>query len=132
MGGFASFEEIQVWQKARLLINELYVITGRGAFAKDFGLRDQLRRAGVSTMANIAEGYERGGNREFLQFLSVAKASAGEVRSHLYLALDLHFIDNREFERLAGMSREVSKMLSGLMAYLRRTGMKGRKYLDPA
>jgi len=132
MARFTCFEEIQVWQKARVLANELYGITGSGAFAKDFGLRDQLRRAGVSTMANIAEGYERGGNKEFLQFLSVAKASAGEVRSHLYVALDLRFIDEKEFERLAGMSREVSKMLSGLMSYLRRTGMKGRKYIDPA
>jgi four helix bundle protein len=88
MRTFQSFEEIEAWQKARTLTREVYVATSEGAFSRDFGLRDQIRRAAVSIMSNIAEGYERSGTGEFVHFLSMAKGSTGEVRSQLYVALD--------------------------------------------
>jgi four helix bundle protein len=92
VGTFKSFEEINAWQKARELTRRVYQISGEGQSARDFGLRDQMRRACISIMSNIAEGYERSGTKEFVQFLSVAKGSVGEVRSQLYVALDQKYI----------------------------------------
>ena len=128
MSTFKSFEEINAWQKARELTRRVYRITDEGRFARDFGLRDQIRRACISTMSNIAEGYERGGTKEFVQFLSVAKGSVGEVRSQLYVALDQAYISQETFEHLSAEAIEISRMLSGLMKYLRKAGMKGSKY----
>ena len=88
MAKIEKFEDIQSWQKARTLTKEIYGVTLTGAFAKDFGLRDQIRRAAVSILSNIAEGFERGGDKEFLQFMAIAKGSAGELRAQLYVALD--------------------------------------------
>ena len=106
----------------------IYQVSKRGDFYKDFGLRDQIRRATSSVMSNIAEGYERDGNREFVQFLSQAKGSCGEIRSQLYMALDQNYLTPAEFEVLKGMASEVSRMISGLMAYLQRSEQRGRKY----
>lgn len=128
MSTFSTFEEIDAWQKARQLTKRIYQISAKGPFSRDFGLRDQVRRASVSIMSNIAEGYERGGTKEFLQFLSVAKGSVGEVRSHLYVALDQGYITEDVFQGLWVEAGEISKMLSGLMSYLRRSGFKGTKY----
>jgi len=100
MTGFRSFEDIESWQLARRLANEIYVISGRGKFAKDFVLRDQLHRASISVLSNIAEGFERGGNAEFVQFLSIAKGSVGEIRAQTYVALDRQYIDPAQFEQL--------------------------------
>jgi len=86
-----TFEDIESWKKARALTNEIYKITGAGTFARDFGLKDQIRRASVSILSNIAEGFERGGDKEFSQFLAIAKGSCGEVRAQLYIALDQKF-----------------------------------------
>ena len=86
MSTFRRFEDIEAWQKARELTKVVYQLSGRGHFAKDFGLRDQIRRASVSIMANIAEGFERDGTGEFIQFLAIAKGSAAEVLSHAYVA----------------------------------------------
>jgi four helix bundle protein len=128
MSTFRSFEEIDAWQKARDLTRSIYQVSGRGAFARDFALRDQIRRASISLMSNIAEGYERGGTKEFLQFLSVAKGSVGEVRSHLYVALDQSYIGTGDFEKLVNLAKEISRMLTGLMTYLRKAGLRGTKY----
>ncbi len=128
MSTFKSFEEMDAWQKARELTRTVYQISSEGEFARDFGLRDQMRRACVSTMSNIAEGYERSGTKEFVQFLDVAKGSAGEVRSQLYVALDQKYISDSAFAQLNGEATEISRMLSGLMKYLRKAGMKGSKY----
>jgi four helix bundle protein len=125
---FKSFEEINAWQRARNLTKRIYQISSEGLFARDYGLRDQMRRACISTMSNIAEGFERGGTKEFMQFLSVAKGSVGEVRSQLYVALDQEYISVATFEQLSGEAIEISRMLSGLMKYLRKSGMKGTKY----
>jgi four helix bundle protein len=92
MATFKRFEEIGAWQKSRELTREIYKITAAGRFGRDYGLRDQIRRASVSIMSNIAEGFERSGSGEFGQFLSTAKGSAGEVRSQLYVALDQEYL----------------------------------------
>lgn len=114
MAGIGRFEDIVAWQKARVLTREIYLVTASGGFAKDFGLRDQIRRASVSVMANIAEGFERAGRAEFHQFLVVDKASCAEVRSHLYVALDVGYIAEDVFRELSDMTEEVGKIIGGL------------------
>ena len=128
MAGVSGFEEIKAWQKTREMTRMIYQVSKQGDFYKDFGLRDQIRRATSSVMSNIAEGYERDGNREFVQFLSQAKGSCGEIRSQLYMALDQNYLTPAEFEVLKGMATEVSRMISWLMAYLQRSEQRGRKY----
>ena len=122
MGKFSSFEEIISWQKARELNSEIYKITNKSnSFSKDFGLRDQIRRASVSITSNIAEGFERQTTNEFIRFLYIAKASAGEVRSQLYVAFDINYLTKEEFEELKMKVNEVSKLISGLLKYLHST-----------
>jgi len=122
MAKFNSFEEIVSWQKARELNIEIYKITNSNdLFSKDFGLRDQIRRASISVSSNIAEGFERQTTKEFIRFLYIAKASAGEVRSQLYLAFDLSYVDKKEFNELKLKINEVSKLISGLLKYLHST-----------
>ncbi len=128
MGTIKSFEEIQAWQKARILTKEVYDITKLTPFSKDFGLRDQIRRASVSVMSNIAEGFERGGTKEFVQFLSIGKGSAGEVRSQLYVALDQGYINDGKFRNFVDLTTEVSSMIGGFMNYLRTSNIRGTKY----
>jgi len=128
MATFQTFEEIEAWQQARELTRRVYEISDRGRFARDFGLRDQMRRACVSILSNIAEGFERSGTGEFVQFLSAAKGSSGEVRAQLYVALDQNYIDAARFEELSALATQVSRMISGLMAYLKQSGIRGTKY----
>ena len=128
MATFKRFEDIEAWQLARQSTKEVYVISNQGLFAKDYGLRDQIRRAAVSVMSNVAEGFERGGTREFIQFLSIAKSSAGEVRAQLYVALDQEYITQGTFERLSDLTIQTCKKIGALMAYLRTTDIKGSKF----
>ncbi|MFD2602304.1 four helix bundle protein [Flavobacterium suzhouense] len=117
-----SFEEIIAWQKARELNAEIYKITNESSsFAKDYGLRDQMRRASISISSNIAEGFERETPKEFIRFLFIAKASAGEFRSQLYLALDLGYVSEIEFNSLNLKVNDISKLLSGFIKYLSGT-----------
>ena len=118
------FEDLEAWQQARKLTHAIYAASKQGAFAKDFALRDQIRRASISVMSNIAEGFERDGNREFRHFLSIAKASAGEIRSQLYIALDQGYITPERFSHLSDLATRTSRMISGLMGYLRRSDNK--------
>ena len=104
------------------------MVSNQGGFAKDFGLRDQIRRASVSVMSNIAEGFDRDGNREFIQFLSVAKGSTSEVRAQLYVALDQDYIGKNTFETLSAVSIEIGSLIGGLMNYIRKTDIKGKKF----
>ena len=128
MATFKTFEEITAWQKSRELTKLVYDVTKREKFARDYALRDQIRRASVSIMSNIAEGFERSGTAEFNQFLATAKGSAGEVRAQLYVALDQGYLEQDLFDRLTFLATEVSRMTSGLMKYLRQSGIKGTKF----
>jgi four helix bundle protein len=118
------------WQKARELNRLIYQASNRGPFARDFGLRDQMRRASISIMSNIAEGFERGGDKEFIQYLSIAKGSCGEVRSQLYAALEGAYLNAAEFKELSDHSVEVSRLISGFMTYLRRSDLAGNKFKE--
>ena len=128
MSRIEKFEDIEAWKLMRKLTKEIYSITQSGDFARDFGLRDQIRRAAVSVMSNIAEGYERNGNREFLQFLSQAKGSIGEIKAQLYVAMDVGLISNIDFERLFNDATKVGQLIGGLMKYLTESGFKGSKF----
>jgi four helix bundle protein len=118
MSGFKSFEEIIGWQKARLLCGAVYKVTYKEAFKKDFGLVDQVRRASVSVMAYIAEGYDRRGDKEFVRFLNIARGSLSEVKSHLFIALDLKYINEKEKIELFLLIDEIGKLINGLSNYL--------------
>lgn len=120
MAAFKTFEEIQAWQKARVLCGEVYKITSKADFKKDFGLVDQIRRASVSVMANIAEGYERRGDKEFVRFLNISKGSLAEVKSHLYIAVDLKYINESQSKHLFILMDEIGKTISGLINYLKK------------
>src|SRR5882762_2173650 len=118
--GIEQFEDFIAWQKARALTALIYKITSEGRFARDFGLRDQIRRASVSIMANIAEGFERGRPTEFHQFLSIAKASCAELRSHLYVALDAGYLDEQTFKSLMSNAKELGQVVGGLRASVQK------------
>ena len=118
---FNRFEEIEVWKLSRILVKEIYGITNNTAFSKDYGLKDQIRRSAVSIPSNIAEGYERKSNTEFIRFLYISKGSAGELRTQLYLAYDLDYISQEVFDELLPRTVEISKSLSGFIKYLQST-----------
>jgi four helix bundle protein len=125
---FQSFTEIEAWQKARELAREIYRISSQGPFSRDFGLRDQIRRAVVSALSNIAEGFERNGTAEFVQFLAVAKGSVGEVIAQLYVASDQGYVTAEEFNRLIALAGETGRLIGALMSYLRKSSIKGSKF----
>ncbi len=121
MATFKKFEEIQSWQKAREVTQKVYSISNSEKFSKDFSLRDQIKRASISIMANIAEGHGRRTSTEFANFLNIARGSAIEVQSHLYVALDLKYINQPEFDKIYEMLEEVSRMTISLAQYLRKS-----------
>jgi len=121
MAGFKKFEEIKAWQKARKATKQVYEITTDGKFAKDFGLRDQIRRAAVSVMANIAEGQGRNSDNEFANFLNIAHGSLPETQSHLSIALDLEYLNENDFGQIYDLRDEVGKMTMSLMKHLRNS-----------
>jgi len=113
------FEDIQSWQKARELVKSIYQATSEGDFAKDYSLKEQIRRASVSIMSNIAEGYARQTNREFGQFLHIALGSVAEVQSQLYIAQDLNYISKEEFARIYELASETARLVTGFIKYLK-------------
>jgi four helix bundle protein len=115
-----KFEDIIAWQKARALTARIYQLTQQGKFARDYGLRDQIQRASVSIMSNIAEGFERGRPSEFHQFLSVAKGSCAELRSQIYIAFDAGYINQEVFDELMAKAVEVGRITGGLRAAIER------------
>ena len=119
MATFSRLEEIQVWQKARLVTRLIYQATSNGNFARDFGLRNQIQRASVSIMANIAEGFGRRSDKEFANFLNMAHGSTSETQSHLYVALDLNYIDDKSFHDISMLLDEISRMTLALAQRLR-------------
>jgi four helix bundle protein len=112
------FEDLEVWQLGRALVKDVYEVTQNTELQKDFGLRDQLRRSAVSIMANISEGFERKTQKEFINFLFIAKGSCGELRSHFYIAFDLGYINKEIFDNLQNQAITISKSLSGFIKYL--------------
>ena len=130
MATFQRFEDIEAWQLARGISKEVYKVSGRGEFAKDFELKGQIRASSGSMMDNIAEGFDRGGKHEFVQFLTVAKGSAGELKSQLYRAIDNHYISLNEYDDLYVKTDKYTKMTAGLIAYLNKSDIKGLKFKD--
>lgn len=128
MAKIEKFEDLEVWQVARELCKIVYTLTKKDPFCKDFELVRQIRKSSGSIMDNIAEGYERDGNKEFIQFLSISKGSCGEVRSQSYRAFDQSYISKEEFEKLYNKASSISKMLSGFINYLRKSEIRGVKY----
>jgi four helix bundle protein len=114
------FEDIEAWKEARNLNKLVYEISRKDPFRRDFGLTSQIQRASISVMANIAEGFDRQSDKEFIQYLSIASSSASEIQSHLYAALDLAYIKEEEFRNLFGQAKKVKKLINGFIAYLKR------------
>jgi four helix bundle protein len=128
MSKIDRFEDLVAWKIARELTKEVYRASKRDLFIRDYGLRDQICRAAVSIMSNIAEGFERVGNKEFVNFLSIAKGSSGEVRSQLYVAPDQNYISASEFNLIFAKATENSRVISGLINYLKQSEMRGKKF----
>ncbi len=128
MPNIEKFEDIEARKRAREVTKRIYQLSATGDFSRDFGLKDQIRRSSVSVMSNIAEGFERDGNREFVNFLSIAKGSCGEARSQLYVALDHNFISVEDFEWTYEHLAQTGRMIGGFMNYLRQSELKGKKF----
>ena len=132
MASIERFEDIEAWQAARQLRQTVYRLTRLKPFASDFALVDQIRRAAISIGANVAEGFERGGNREFIQFLSHAKGSAAEVKDELYCALDQSYLSRDQFDEAYRLAYATSRLLGGFMTYLRKAELSGHKFSSAA
>ena len=128
MTTFQWFEDIEAWQKARELTKAVYFCSNTESFCKDYALKDQIQRASVSVMSNIAEGFERSGTGEFIQFLTVAKGSVGEIKSQLYIALDQEYITKEYFKTLYELASSTEKLIAGLIHYLKNSPLKGLKF----
>jgi four helix bundle protein len=128
MASIQKFEEIEAWQKGRELTRRIYQLAGKEQFARDFTLKDQIKRAAISITSNIAEGFERGGNREFIQFLAIAKGSASEVKSQLYTALDTGYLTQPQFDELYKQAHSIVLLLGGFIKYLQQSELRGRKF----
>ena len=122
------FEDLEIWREARELCRRIKQLTTKGAFSRDFDLRNQIRDSSGSIMDCIAEGFERGGNKEFVQFLSIAKGSSGETRSQSYRAFDYEYISEEDLNDLLDRTVKLSKQISSFMNYLRRSDFKGSKF----
>ena len=122
MAAVQRFEDLIVWQKARAFTKSIYEVTRQGTFARDFGLCNQMQRATVSIMSNIAEGFERKHSAEFLHYLSIAKASCAEVRSQLYVALDVEYIGQDMFNEMLSRADEIARLITGLRTSIERQG----------
>jgi len=126
--GVRSFQDLEAWILGRELAKEIYRETSKGSFRKDFGLKDQVRRAAVSVVSNIAEGYERNGDKQFIQYLYMAKGSIGELRTQLCIASDLSYLTEESFEKLWNMATRTGEIISGLIRYLKKSELTGTKY----
>lgn len=126
MAKISSFEDIEVWKKAVELCEKVYLLTDQTALNKDFGLRDQIRRSAISIPSNIAEGFERESNNQFIYFLIIAKGSCGELRTQLYLAMKIKHIDEQIHNALREECLVISKQLSNFIKYLKTTKIKNQ------
>lgn len=128
MAKIVRFEDIETWQRARELTRIVYQVTQVSHFSRDFGLKDQIRRASMSIMSNITEGFERDGDKEFQQHLAVAKGSVGEVKAQLYVALDAGLISDDQFHNTYRIADEVARLIAGFMRYLKNSPFRRSKY----
>ena len=122
------FEDLEIWQEARELCKLVYEVTSREPFSKDFKFRDQMRAAGGSIMDNIAEGFGRGGNKEFVNFLSISNGSCHEVRSQSYRAYDYNYIDEDTLNELLERTTKEAKRITSFIHYLKKSERRGPKY----
>src|SRR6056297_2954986 len=125
MATISTFEELDIWKLARKICQKVFELTNKDEFSKDFSLKDQIRRSSGSVMDNIAEGFEREGRKEFIQYMSISKGSSGECRSQLYRAIDRRYISNEEFEELYNMLIIESQKLNSFIKYLKNSNYKG-------
>lgn len=123
-----KFEELEAWKVAREVTREIYRVSKNDSFIRDYGLRDPICRASVSVMSNIAEEFERDGNKEFINFLSIAKGSLGEVRSQLYVALDQDYISEDDFNFICARATRNGRLIAGLINYLKQSDVRGIKF----
>ncbi len=128
MSSYKSFEDLEIWNRAREICQDVFLIRQESGLKNDFRLYDQINGSSGSIMDNIAEGFERNGNREFIQFLSVAKSSCGETRSQLYRVLDRGYISQDEFENYREKLLTLAKQIGGFMTYLQKSDFKGSKF----
>lgn len=131
MATYKRFEDLPIWQDARVFAKQVFEASRKGGFSKEFRLCSQIRASSGSIMDNIAEGFERDGNGEFKQYLYIAKGSCGETRSQLYRAYDYGYLEEELFEKLKFQSEEISKSISSFIEYLQNTEIKGLKYKKP-
>lgn len=120
-----KFEDIEVWKESRKLVNIVYDLTGKGLFQKDFGLKEQIQRAAVSCMSNVAEGFDSGTNQQFIQYLVYTRRSSSEVQSQLYIAFDRAYITQSEFDKTYEQAKKVGKLANGFITYLRQKSKTG-------
>ncbi len=123
MAAIEKFEDIKAWQEARELLKSIYEITSKGNFSKDWELKNQIRRSAVSVMSNIAEGFDRSSDKEFIQFLRIATGSCSELKSQLYAALDQKYIINELFSKIYQKATEVTKLINGFIRYLKKANL---------
>ena len=128
MATYNSFEDLPVWRTAKDLAILIYKVTSQGKISRDYGLKDQIQRAAVSVSSNIAEGFERGTKQEFIQFLYIARGSCGELRSQLYIAKEIGYLNGEEFKKLCEATRKVSKQINGFIEYLKEAKILGQKF----
>ena len=128
MAKIEKFQDLEAWKMARKITKEVYDISKQDKFSRDFALVNQIRRAQISILSNIAEGFKRNGDKEFLQFLSIAKASNAEVYVQLYVALDQKYIDEARFKEIANDLEETGRIIGGLMKYLYQSELRGSKF----
>lgn len=128
MASIKRFEDLECWKKAREFCNQVHQVCLETPLAKDFSLRDQIERSAGSMMDNIAEGFDRGGNKEFIQFLYISTSSGSESKSQLYRILDRNYIDKQKFDTLYTSCNQAQSMIKGLINYLAKSELKGKKF----
>jgi len=129
MASIKKFEDLKAWQEARVLCKKVHALTLNQEFSRDFSLKDQIKRSSGSVMDNIAEGFDRDGNKELIHFCSIAKASCSEVRSQLYRAVDYRYITEKEFKEVVEQASKTSSLIGGFMKYIKTSDYKGTKFM---